>query len=65
MNSCELRDTLLAAEKLYMHNQIVDLLSRWHRCRNDGDLQLALGVVEELVGIEDSRAAAEEKPVAP
>ncbi len=58
MKSDELREKLLAAEALYMRNQIVDRLCRWHRCRDDRDLLLALGAVEELVNIEDSKAAA-------
>ena len=58
MKSDELREKLLAAEALYMRNQIVDRLCRWHRCRDDRDLLLALGTVEELVNIEDSIAAA-------
>ena len=58
MKSDELRDKLLAAETLYMRNQIVDLLCRWHRCRDDRDLLLALGTVEELVNLEDRSAAA-------
>ena len=58
MKSDELSKKLLAAEALYMRNQIVDRLCRWHRCRDDRDLLLALGTVEELVGIEDGKAAA-------
>ncbi|MFL2501638.1 MAG: hypothetical protein ACJ0Q1_01835 [Luminiphilus sp.] len=58
MESYELREKLLAAEAVYMRNQIVDRLRRWHRCRDDQDLLLALGMVEELVNIEDSKAAA-------
>lgn len=58
MKSDELRERLLAAEALYMRNQIVDRLCRWHRCRDDRDLLLALGTVEELVNIKDSKAAA-------
>ena len=58
MKSDELREKLLAAEALYMRNQIVDQLCRWHRCRDDRDLLLALGTVEELVDIEDREAAA-------
>ena len=58
MESDELREQLLAAETLYMRNQIVDRLCRWHRCRDDQDLLLALGTVEELVNIEDRSAAA-------
>jgi len=57
MKSDELREKLLAAETLFMRNQIVDRLCRWHRCRDDRDLLLALGTVEELVNIEDSKAA--------
>ena len=58
MESFELREKLLAAEALYLRNQIVDRLCRWHRCRDDRDLLLALGTVEELVNIEDRSAAA-------
>ena len=58
MTSDELSKKLLAAEVLYMRNQIVDRLCRWHRCRDDRDLLLALGTVEELVSIEDGKAAA-------
>ena len=58
MESDELREKLLAAEALYMRNQIVNQLCRWHRCRDDKDLLLALGTVEELVNIEDRSAAA-------
>ena len=58
MKSDELREKLLAAETVYLRNQIVDRLCRWHRCRDDRDLLLALGTVEELVNIEDSKAAA-------
>ena len=57
MKSEELCEKLLAAEALYMRNQIVDRLCRWHRCRDDRDLLLALGTVEELVDIEDREAA--------
>ena len=57
MRSDELREKLLAAEALYMRNQIVDRLCRWHRCRDDRDLRLALGTVEELVNIEDRSRA--------
>ena len=58
MESYELREKLLAAETVYMRNQIVDRLCRWHRCRDDRDLLLALGTVGELVEIEDHSAAA-------
>ena len=58
MKSDELREKLLAAETLYMRNQIVERLCRWHRCREDRDLLLALGTVGELVDIEDCEAAA-------
>ena len=57
MKSDQLREKMLAAEAQYMRNQIVDRLCRWHRCRDDRDLLLALGTVEELVNIEDSKAA--------
>tara|TARA_B100001057_G_scaffold49584_1_gene44201 strand:- start:801 stop:977 length:177 start_codon:yes stop_codon:yes gene_type:complete len=58
MKSDDLREKLLAAETLYMRNQIVDQLCRWHRCRDDRDLLLALGTVGELVDIEDLKATA-------
>ena len=58
MKSDELCEKLLAAEALYLRNQIVDRLCRWHRCRDDKDLLLALGTVEELVNIEDRSAGA-------
>ena len=58
MKSDELREKLLAAETLYIRNQIVERLCRWHRCRDDRDLLLALGTVGELVDIEDCEAAA-------
>ncbi len=58
MESSELREKLLSAEALYLRNQIVDRLCRWHRCRDDKDLLFALGTVEELVNIEDRSAAA-------
>ena len=58
MKSDELREKLLAAETLYLRNQIVERLCRWHRCRDDRDLLLALGTVGELVDIEDCEAAA-------
>lgn len=58
MKSDQLREKMLAAERLYMRNQIVDQLCRWHRCRDDRDLLLALGTVGELVDIEDREAVA-------
>jgi hypothetical protein len=58
MKSDDLREKLLAAEALYMRNQIVDRLCLWHRCRDDRELLLALDTVEELVDIEDREAAA-------
>ena len=58
MKSDQLREKLLAAEVLYMRNQIVVQLCRWHRCRDDRDLLLALGTVGELVDIEDREAVA-------
>ncbi len=58
MKSDDLREKLLAAANLYMRNQIVDQLCRWHRCRDDRDLLLALGTVWELVDIEDRKATA-------
>ena len=57
MKSDELCEKLLAAEALYMRNQIVDRLCRWHRCRDDRDLLLALDTVGELVDIEDRQTA--------
>ena len=58
MKSDELREKLLAAEIIYLRSQIVDQLCRWHRCRDDRDLLLALGTVGELVDIEDREAVA-------
>jgi hypothetical protein len=55
MNSGELRDKMLAGEVLYLQNQIIEQLCRWQRCRDDGDLRLALSSVEALVSVEDSR----------
>ena len=55
MNSDELRDKMLAGEVLYLQNQIIEQLCRWQRCRDDGDLRLALSSVEALVSVEDSR----------
>jgi len=49
---------MLAAEASYLRNQIVDQLCRWHRCRDDRYLLLALGTVGELVDIEDCEVAA-------
>ena len=49
----ELREKMLAAEATYLRSQIVDQLCRWQRCRDDRDLLMALGTVEELVKIED------------
>ena len=59
MNSDELRDKMLAKEVLYLRNQIVEQLCRWQRCRDDGDLRLALSAVEALVSVEDSRGGDE------
>ena len=59
MNSDELRDKMLAKEVLYLRNQIVEQLCRWQRCRDDGDLRLALSSVEALVSVEDSRGGDE------
>lgn len=56
MKSDQLREKLLAAEANYLRNQILEQLCRWHRCRNDRDLMLALGTVRELVDIEDCEA---------
>ena len=53
MKSDELREKMLAAEAPYLRSQIVDQLCRWQRCRDDRDLLMALGTVEELVNIED------------
>ena len=58
MKSDELREKMLATELIYLRGQIVDQLCRWHRCRDDRDLLLALGTVGELVDIEDCQAAA-------
>ncbi len=58
MKSDQLREKMLAAEASYLRNQIVDQLCRWHRCRDDRDLLLALVTVGELVDIEDCEAAA-------
>ena len=58
MKSDQLREKMLAAEAIYLRSQIVDQLCRWHRCRDDSDLLLALGTVEELVNIEDRSAGA-------
>ena len=57
MESYELRERLLAAETVYLRNQIVDQLCRWRRRRDDKDLLSALGVVKELVDLEDLAAA--------
>ena len=59
MNSDELRDKMLAKEVLYLRNQIVEQLCRWQRCRDDGDLRLALSSVEALVSVDDSRGGDE------
>ena len=59
MNSDELRDKMLAKEVLYLRNQIVEQLCRWQRCRDDGDLRLALSSVEALVSVEDSQGGDE------
>ena len=58
MKSDQLREKMLAAEASYLRKQIVDQLCRWHRCRDDRDLLLALVTVGELVDIEDCEAAA-------
>ena len=58
MKSDQLREKMLAAEVNHLRNQIVDQLCRWHRCRDDRDLLLALGTVEELVNIEDRNIGA-------
>lgn len=58
MKSDQLRERMLAAEISYLRSQIVDQLCRWHRCRDDRDLLLALGTVGELVDIEECEAAA-------
>ena len=58
MKSDELREKMLAAETIYLRSQIVDQLCRWHRCRDDRDLLLALSTVGELVDIDDYEAAA-------
>ena len=56
MKSDQLREKMLAAETIYLRSQIVDQLCRWHRCRDDRDLLLALSIVGELVDIEDCEA---------
>ena len=56
MNSDDLRERLLAAELAHLKNEVVTQLCRWHRCRSDHDLLMALRNVEELVAIEDGRA---------
>ena len=58
MKSDELREKMLAAEATYLRSQIVDQLCRWQRCRDDRDLLMALGTVEELVNIEDRNTGA-------
>jgi uncharacterized protein YjiS (DUF1127 family) len=58
MKSDQLREKMLAAETIYLRSQIVDLLCRWHRCRDDRDLLLALSTVGELADIEDCEAVA-------
>ena len=58
MKSEELCEKLLAAEAVFMRNQIVNQLCRWHRCRDDRDLLLALSTAGELVDIEDCEAIA-------
>ena len=58
MKSDHLREKMLAAETIYLRSQIVDLLCRWRRCRDDRDLLLALSTVGELVDIEDCEAVA-------
>lgn len=58
MKSDQLREKMLAAEAIYLRSQIVDQLCRWHRCRDDKDLLLALRTVGELVDIEDCEATA-------
>ena len=58
MKSDHLREKMLAAETIYLRSQIADLLCRWHRCRDDRDLLLALSTVGELVDIDDYEAAA-------
>ena len=55
MKSDELREKLLAGEMLYLRDQIIEQLCRWQRCRDDGDLRLALSSVEELVSVQDAR----------
>ena len=58
MKSDELHEKMLAAEATYLRSQIIDQLCRWHRCRDDRDLLLALSTVRELVDIEDGEATA-------
>ena len=58
MKSDQLHEAMLAAEVIYLRSQIVDQLCRWHRCRDDRDLLLALSTAGELVDIEDCEAIA-------
>ncbi|MCH1579443.1 MAG: hypothetical protein L7S55_01965 [Luminiphilus sp.] len=53
MNSSVLREKLLAAEIVYLRDQIINQLCRWQRCRDDRDLLMALTTVEELVAVEN------------
>jgi hypothetical protein len=52
MNSDELCEKLLAAEDLYLRNQIINQLCRWKRRGDYRDLLMALATVEELVATE-------------
>jgi hypothetical protein len=58
VKSDQLREKMLAAEANYLRSQIVGQLCRWHRCRDDRDLLLALDTVGELVDIEDREVPA-------
>ena len=54
MNADQVRDTLLSMEVQFLKNQILNLLCRWERVRDDRDLIKALEVVRELVLAEDA-----------
>lgn len=53
MNSDDLRERMLAAELVHLKTEVITQLCRWHRCRDDRDLLMALRNVEELVTRED------------
>lgn len=54
MNADQVRDTLLSMEVQFLKDQILNLLCRWERFRDDRDLIKALEVVRELVLAEDA-----------